>query len=133
MQGKEIFLSSCASCHKAGKEGRDIGPDLTLIRNKFDRISLLDAIINPSAGIVFGYEPWLINTKDQQSYYGFLIADGQTVVIKDLAGQQHAITANNIKTRRKMDSSLMPDPAALGLDEKKLADVAEFLLTLKDE
>ena len=128
-KGKAIFAGTCATCHKAGNLGNDLGPELTTIGKKYDRVSLLDAIINPSASIVFGYEPWLIKTKDGQSVYGFLIGDGQTVVVKDISRQQHVIKAADIVSRKKMDISLMPDPANLGLDEKKLADIAEFLLT----
>jgi putative heme-binding domain-containing protein len=132
-RGKAVFGGNCASCHRVSGQGRDIGPELTGIRGKFDRVGLLDAIINPSAGIVFGYEPWMVSTQDGASIYGFIIADGQTVVVKDPAGQQHVIKASQIQSRKKMDSSLMPDPVALGLNEKNLADVAEYLLTLNNE
>jgi len=131
MRGKAVFEGACAACHKAGNVGNDLGPELTAIGKKYDRVSLLDAIINPSASIVFGYEPWLITTRDGKSVYGFLIGDGQTVVIKDAARQQHVIKASDIVSRKKMDQSMMPDPTSLGLNEKKLADVAEYLLTLK--
>ena len=131
MRGKAVFEGTCAACHKAGNIGNDLGPELTAIGKKYDRVSLLDAIINPSASIVFGYEPWLITTRDGKSVYGFLIGDGQTVVIKDAARQQHVIKAGDIVSRKKMDQSMMPDPTSLGLNEKKLADVAEYLLTLK--
>ncbi|MES2732414.1 MAG: PVC-type heme-binding CxxCH protein [Bacteroidota bacterium] len=132
-QGKLIFANNCATCHRVGKQGNDVGPELTLIRNKFDRVGLLDAIINPSAGIVFGYEPWLITTKDGQSFYGFLLADGPTVTIKDPSGRRHTLKADQVQTRKKMDVSLMPDPTGLGLTDKNLADIAEYLLTLKEE
>ena len=131
--GKAIFAANCASCHRVGQQGRDVGPELTRIRDKFDRVGLLDAIVNPSAGIVFGYEPWLITTKDGQTRYGFVIADGPTVVIKDPAGEQHVIKADQIQSREKRDTSLMPDPAALGLTEKNLADLTEYLLTLREK
>ena len=98
---------------------------------KYQNGASADAIINPNASIVFGYEPWLITTRDGKSVYGFLIGDGQTVVIKDAARQQHVIKASDIVSRKKMDQSMMPDPASLGLNEKKLADVAEYLLMLK--
>jgi hypothetical protein len=53
---------------------------------------LLDAIINPSAGLAFGYEPWLLTTKNGQTYYGFLISDGaEAVMMKDAAGQKYGI------------------------------------------
>lgn len=130
-QGKAIFAGTCAACHKAGNVGNDLGPELTTIGKKYDRISLLNAIINPSASIVLVYEPWLISTKDGKSVYGYVIGDGKTVVIKDAARQQYAIKASDIVSRKKKDQSMMPDPTGLRLDDKKLADVEEYLLMLK--
>jgi putative heme-binding domain-containing protein len=131
--GKKIFATNCANCHKVGKQGAEIGPELTQIRKKFDKLGLLDAIVNPSAGIVFGYEPWLINTTDGNSVYGFMVADGaQSVVVKDIAGQKHVIAAKNISSRKKQEQSLMPDPTAMGLSDKDLANLTEYLLTIKE-
>ena len=127
-KGKRVFASRCASCHKLGNEGNAIGPDLTSIGKKFDSPALLDAIINPSAAIVFGYEPWLINTKDGASFYGFLISENkQTIVIRDIAGQKHIIEVIKIASKKKQNKSLMPDPVSNGLTEKNLADIVGFL------
>jgi putative membrane-bound dehydrogenase-like protein len=131
--GQKVFSTSCATCHKAGEEGMEVGPELTLIKKKFDKLGLLDAIINPSGGIVFGYEGWLINKKDGDSIYGFLVADGeQAIVVKDVAGQKHTIAVKDIGSRKKQETSLMPDPTVMGLSEKNLADLTEYLLTLKN-
>jgi putative membrane-bound dehydrogenase-like protein len=131
-EGRRIFEGNCTTCHKVKNNGSDIGPDLTLVQKKFDKPGLLDAIINPSAAIVFGYEPWLITTKDGESLFGFIIADGeQTVVIKDICGKRHVINTNNVSTRKKQDNSLMPAPASLGLTEQNLADLSEYIMTLK--
>jgi putative heme-binding domain-containing protein len=127
-----LFASQCSSCHRLGKTGADIGPDLTLIRKKFDRSTLLDAIINPSAAIAFGYEPWLITGKDGSTTYGFLLADGTTLVVKDPSGQRHVLEAAQVASRKQFNTSLMPTPAALGLNEQDLADVTEYLMTLTE-
>ncbi len=127
--GKLVFTQRCASCHKAGSEGNTIGPELTTIGKKFDRPALLDAIINPSAAIVFGYEPWLVNKKDGESVYGFLISENKNfVVLKDISGAKHVIPAAQISVKQKQDKSLMPDPIANGLSENDLANAVEFLL-----
>jgi putative heme-binding domain-containing protein len=100
-----------------------------LIRKKFDRETLLDAIIHPSAGIVFGYEVWTVTLKDGQSFFGFLLADGaQTVTIKDLAGQAHNIPRASISSRQKQEQSLMPSASSLGLSDQDLADLSEYLM-----
>ena len=128
--GEIVFSKSCASCHKLNNRGNAVGPDLGTIGSKFDKTALLDAIINPSAAIVFGYEAWLVNTKDGESIYGFLISDNQkSVVIKDILGQKHVIPKEKIASRKKQEQSLMPDPVNNGLSEQDLADVASFLMT----
>jgi putative heme-binding domain-containing protein len=130
--GEKVFMKSCATCHRLNKTGNDIGPELTFVQKKFDRESLLDAIIHPSAGILFAYEPWSISTKNGESYFGFLVADGkQTVVIKDLAGNKRTIPTASIQSRKRMEKSLMPEPSSLGLTEQNLADLSEYIMTLK--
>lgn len=128
-QGQTVFINNCASCHRHGENGAEIGPDLTMIHQKFDKLTLLDAIVNPSASIVFGYEAYTITTKKGESYFGFLLSDGATVVLKDAAGQQHAIKADQIKSREKLPNSLMPEPTALGMDEQALADLTGYLMS----
>lgn len=128
-KGKGLFTGYCSSCHKLNGLGSAIGPELTGIGKKFGKNELLDAIINPSAAIVFGYEPWLVNTKDGASHYGFLISDNdQTLVLKDLSGQKHIIPNNTISSKQKQEKSLMPDPVNSGLTEQNLADIAGYLL-----
>ena len=59
-----------------GRREGDVGPELTRIREKYDRTALLDSILNPSAGIAFGYDTWLVETKAGLLYSGFVLADG---------------------------------------------------------
>jgi putative membrane-bound dehydrogenase-like protein len=127
-RGRSVFMSRCASCHRFGNEGNAIGPDMTGIAKKFDNAALLDAIINPSAAIVFGYEPWLVTTTDGAAIYGFLLSENkQAIVIKDIGGQKHTINVKNISSRKKQAKSLMPDPLSNGLTENDLANVIGFL------
>jgi len=130
--GQKVFMSTCSTCHKEGSTGNDIGPELTGIGKKFDKTALLDAIVNPSASIVFGYEPWLVNTTDGESIFGFLISENkQSLVIRDVTGKKHVIDQHKISTKKKQAYSLMPDPSTTGLTEQQLADVAAYLLTIK--
>jgi len=127
-KGKTVFATHCATCHKLGSEGSTIGPDLSGIRKKFDNPALVDAIVNPSAAIVFGYEPWLINTSDGATIYGFVLSENkQSIVVKDIAGQKHTIDVKKITSRKKQEKSLMPDPVSNGLSEQDIADIVGFL------
>ena len=130
-KGKNIFTEKCSSCHKTTNIGGDIGPDLTYIGKKLDQTSILNAIQYPNASIVFGYEPWIIDTKSGESFYGFLIADGKTIIIKDLSGKKHAIPATSVIKKKKQDSSIMPSATALALNEEDLVHLTRYLLELK--
>ncbi len=129
VKGKELFFGRavCSTCHLFGEEGRDIGPNMTTIGQRYDRLAILDAVINPSAGIAFGYETVLIETTDGQSLSGFVVGDSDTVIIKDIGGQQHMVSKSKIKTRQTMDQSIMPAGTGLGLNAQDLADVVAFL------
>src|SRR5439155_8800950 len=130
-RGRAVFFGSaaaCSRCHRFNNEGKDVGPDLTAIRTKFARPELLDNILNPSANIAFGYEPWLVKTKAGDVYSGFILADGESVVIKESSGEQRTIPGNQVVLRKKQPMSIMPDNVALGLSAQDLADLAEFLL-----
>jgi len=133
LKGKSVFQSKCTACHRIGKNGADIGPELTLINKKFEKNGLLDAIVNPSAGMAFGYESWLITKKDGTTASGFLQADGETVVLKGMGGQIYNIKAADIASRKQFATSIMPEPTALGLNEKDLANLSEYLLTMKTD
>lgn len=131
-KGKRTFATYCTTCHRHGENGNDIGPDLTNIHKKFDKLGLLDAIINPSASMVFGFESYSITTKKGKNYFGFLLGDdGKNVTIKDAAGQKFVVKTADIKVKEKMPNSLMPDPTALGLKEQELADLSSYLLSFK--
>ncbi len=131
VKGQKIFVANCVSCHKHGEKGAEIGPDLTAIHKKFDKSGLLDAIINPSASMVFGYEAYTVTTKKGDTFFGFLLSDGANVVLKDVSGQRHTIKADQIQAREKMAKSLMPEPTTLGLNEQDLADLTSYLLGFK--
>ena len=131
-KGKTIFTTYCTTCHKHGENGNEIGPDLTNIHKKFDKLSLLDAIINPSASMVFGFETYTIETKQGKYYMGFLIGDnGKNLTIKDAAGEKHVVKVADILKKEKMAKSLMPDPTSIGLKEQELSDLSSYLLSFK--
>lgn len=130
-RGREIFLSdtaACATCHRMGTEGRDIGPDLTQIATKLDRPGLFDAILNPNGALTFGYEPWLITTKDDEIFTGFILVNGEEVILKETSGEHRVIPAGDITRRQQQTLSIMPDNISLGLTPAELADVVEYLL-----
>jgi putative heme-binding domain-containing protein len=129
-RGKSVFfgpVAGCSKCHTFAGQGRDVGPDLTQVRAKLGRDIVFDSILNPSASIMFGYEAWLIETKEGDSYTGFIVSDGDALVLKDSSGERISIPSKDIALRRQQTLSIMPSNIALGLSAQDLADLVEFL------
>jgi putative membrane-bound dehydrogenase-like protein len=134
-RGARVFFSQaalCSSCHAFRGRGADVGPDLTEIRRKYAKPQIFDAILNPSAAIAFGFDTWLIETTDGELVSGFILADGNDVVIKDTSGKRRVIAATDVASRAKQKISAMPDNVALGLAPQDLADVVAMLCADSD-
>lgn len=129
-RGHDVFRSEragCAVCHAIGGAGGDVGPDLGEVHTKLGAPELFDAILNPSAGIAFGYDTWLIETTSGVLHAGVLLADGEDVLVKDTQGKRHVIPSDEIAGRHRQSISTMPDGVALELSAQDLADLVAFL------
>jgi putative membrane-bound dehydrogenase-like protein len=129
--GEHAGRAQCATCHafQLGdtRLGVDLGPELTQIRRKLAPDALFDAILNPSAGIAFGYDTYIVRTTDGLLYSGFLLADGPTLALLTTTGERIALAAEEVAEKRKQTTSTMPEGVALGLSAQDLADLVAFL------
>lgn len=128
-RGRELFRgrATCVSCHVFDGLGGALGPELTLIRDKFGGRELLDAMLAPSAAIAFGFDSWQVTLRDGRVLVGAILADGDPVVLRDLTGRRETLAAADIASRARQSVSLMPDALSLGLSAQDLADLAAFL------
>ena len=69
-----------------------------------------------------------IETEAGLVYTGFLLADGERLVVKDTLGKRYVIERGEVASRRKQDVSPMPDDLAPELEAQDLADLRAFLL-----
>jgi putative membrane-bound dehydrogenase-like protein len=129
-RGQIRFMTTCSTCHRSGPStsGPEVGPDLTAIDTKFDRSGLIEAIVNPSAAIAFGFGAELFITTRNEPTIGFLQSEGATIAIRDGYGRVHGVAKEDLAARVPLKSSLMPDPLALALTEQDVADIVAFLM-----
>src|SRR5205085_12172589 len=63
-RGRKIFFdakgAACNKCHTVHKEGSDVGPDLSSIGTKYNRVQLIDEVLYPSKNILDGYESYAV-------------------------------------------------------------------------
>ncbi|MDP6208872.1 MAG: hypothetical protein QGG01_11215, partial [Roseibacillus sp.] len=92
---------------------------------------IIESILDPSAGIALGYDATLITTKDKKSVTGYVLSTGDPLLLKDLTGNRLSIKASNIASTTKLKTSIMPTASAMGLNAQDLADVVEFLISIR--
>jgi putative membrane-bound dehydrogenase-like protein len=130
--GRIVFQSNCAICHKVGKEGYDFGPALTAIGAKYDRAGMWKAIVNPSEGISFGFEGWNIQLKDGSVFSGIISSKTKTEIeLKMPGGIVQKIKTASVKSMDQMKSSMMPEGLHENLSVQEMADLMIYLEQLK--
>ena len=133
--GKRVFNSTtaaCASCHKVKGQGTEVGPDLSEIGSKLAREALYESIIDPSAGISFGYEAHQLELKSGEEAYGLIVSEtADEIAIKNNTGLVTRHKKSDIKSRRQMKLSIMPAGLQQAMTIEELVDLIEYLSSLK--
>ncbi|WP_332327149.1 PVC-type heme-binding CxxCH protein [Salinibacter sp.] len=126
--GRMAYYQKCASCHRVGQAGQDVGPPLTNAWQMFGRSSMIRALLQPNSGLAHDYLPSMVSTSDGNVLYGFLEAENEeNIVLKDPSGREHVIAKERVTDRTQLNVSMMPGPKELGLTEQEVADLVEFL------
>ncbi|MCX7422807.1 MAG: PQQ-dependent sugar dehydrogenase [Planctomycetia bacterium] len=135
-RGKRLFFEtvnvSCKNCHRIQKEGKEVGPELTTIGKKLTRPQLLESILEPSKLIEPKYVTHLAETTDGRTITGLLLSkDDNEVVLKDAQDKVSRIPVKQIEQLVPQRQSLMPDLLFRDLTAQQVADLLEYLSSLK--
>lgn len=137
VRGRAVFRddrAACLQCHRVDGEGRDFGPDLTTIGAKLGREALLEAVLNPSAGIAFGYEGWNVERLDGEEVFGILVSEtSDELGIRLATGAVVRVPLAQVARRTRQALSLMPAGLAEALTRQELADLMAYLETLRGD
>ncbi len=135
-RGRELFSdeqrAGCSKCHSIDGKGSKAGPDLFSVGDQFARRELIESVLQPSASIAVGYSTTMVETKSGEEFQGVLKeATGEGVVLMGGDGKRQRIAASDIQEQRGSSVSLMPEGLQAALSLQEFADLAEYLVTLK--
>jgi uncharacterized repeat protein (TIGR03806 family) len=135
-RGREVFTSNpaaqCKTCHKLTDVGEAVGPDLSKIGAKYDRAGLLDQILEPSKTIDPQFVAYLLETTDGRVVTGLVVEkNAQQVVLKDAQAKTIRIPGAEVEQLVPQSRSLMPELLLRDLTAQQVADLLEYLSTLK--
>lgn len=130
--GKKVFQQSCQICHVVNGEGTQFGPALSEIGDKLPKEGLYESIIDPNAGISFGYEGYILTMNDGSKAAGIIQSETETEVeLLSAGGFTSTYPVSEIASREQMDRSLMPAGLDRGMSQQELVDLVEYLSSLK--
>jgi putative heme-binding domain-containing protein len=133
--GERVFNdtagTACANCH--GMHGQEkCGPNLEGIGDKFGRVEMTRAILEPHADILPGYETTLIRTTDGEEHSGILYLVTKAEIRLGVAtGERLRFPRTNVVEQRCVTNSIMPEGLAAGLSKQEFADLISYLQSLK--
>jgi putative heme-binding domain-containing protein len=125
-RGRELFVSTCSSCHKLGEIGRsEAGPPLDGM-GSHARGDLLTQILDPNREVDPSYYQVNVTTRAGEAIAGIIASENESsLTLRNPAGDV-AIRKADIAARQTTRRSLMPEGLeALGAEA--LRDILTFL------
>ena len=123
---------ACATCHRIGNEGGQIGPDLTRIGAIRAGRDIVESIVFPSSTIAQGYESYIVTTKDGRSVTGVITRRaGDVLVLRDSSGAELRLQKAQVEAMSRSTISLMPEGLDKAMTRDEFRDLLAFLQSLK--
>jgi putative heme-binding domain-containing protein len=133
--GAKIFARQspgCIQCHVVRGQGTELGPELSEIGGKLGKDALYESILDPSAGISFGYEAWNIVLKNGDEPYGLIASEtADELTLKAIGGIVTKFKKSDIASRQQSKLSIMPAGLQQSMTTEEFVDLVEYLSTLK--
>jgi len=125
-RGRVTYLQRCASCHRVGKEGHALGPDLVAMKAAGPE-KLLTNFIDPNREVAADFVAYeVIGPKDK--LLGLLANETTThLTIRFPFGKSVTLPRKDVRGMRSHGSSIMPEGLEAGLDHQAMADLLAFL------
>lgn len=126
-KGKEVYVRTCAVCHKRGDEGKDIGPNLATVMAHSPE-KLLTNILDPNSDILPGFQVYNLALESGLVLSGLLAAEtANSLSIKQVDGTIRTVARREVEMLHSSNSSLMPEELERVLQPQDLADLIAFL------
>ncbi len=126
-RGQAIYRERCASCHRAGSEGRSVGPDLVTVRTSGND-KLLASILDPNAEVAPQYIGFQVELRDGDTLSAIIANETPShVTLRMGGGEERLVPRSQVLRMASSGGSLMPEGLASGLTAQSLADLLQFV------
>lgn len=126
-KGQKLFEKNCSVCHRIGKLGVNVAPDISDSRTKTPA-QLLEAILDPNRAVDANYFGYSLITNDGKVHAGIIAAEtANSVTLKLQEGKTITVLRSEIDELRNTGLSLMPVGQEKNLNTQQLADLISFI------
>jgi len=126
-RGQELFRKHCASCHRIGSIGVEVGPNISDSRTK-QPLEILTAILDPNLAIDNNYFRFTVLTEDGRVVEGIIAEEtADALVIHGQDNRRERIRRDEIAEMQAAGVSLMPEGIESQIDPQAMADLIAFV------
>lgn len=126
-RGGKLFAKTCATCHKLGGVGQNVGPDLMSVGDKSAQ-GLLTAMLDPNRAVETRYINYAASTKKGLTYTGILSAEtSTTITLTANDGKLHQLLRNELDDLSSTGKSMMPEGLEKDMSPRDVADVIGYV------
>jgi len=127
LRGQAVFKKNCIACHRIGKLGVDVAPDISDSRTKTAEY-LLTHILDPNRVIDNNYFSYTVIDTQGRTLTGVISTETATsITLKQAEGKTTTILRSDIETLHAGGVSLMPEGLEKAIDKQQMADVISFI------
>jgi putative membrane-bound dehydrogenase-like protein len=128
-RGLDIYRQRCASCHRAGDEGHELGPSIDAMKRSTLE-ELLTHTLDPSRAQDAGYRLYAVETTDGETSMGLIRNETETsVTLAQPFGGGQTLLRDRIARIQGLEQSMMPEGLEEGLSTQDMADLLRFLVS----
>lgn len=129
--GEKAFTDAqCIACHRFGKSGGSVGPELAAVSSRLTSRDILESILLPSKVVSDQYKNTMLILKDGDDVSGRIVSetDQKLVVMTDLLkGTTVDVPKSNVVSRRLSKISPMPEGLVNFMTEDQILDLIAYL------
>jgi len=126
-RGREVFVRTCARCHRLSDIGHQTGPDISDTRSRA-RDALLYDILDPNRRVDPQYSEYTVVTRDGLVLTGLLAHESdEHVTLQQPESKTITVERANIEEMKASTKSLMPEGIEKDVSVQQMADLLEFL------
>lgn len=127
VRGGKVFQRECATCHKLGDQGHDVGPNLATIRHRRPD-EILVAILDPNREVGPNFMQFAVALDDGRVLTGMIAEESAvSLTLKREENKRDVVLRQNIAEIAGTGLSLMPEGLEKKITVEEMADLLAYL------